>query len=103
LPTCPQQPQQKQKKFKPRFQVDRAARPMPENLGSQNASSPGEINRKGGRHRLGIPGRLHIGTPGRLRRNPHHSDAVEFGWQRNDEMEPTEGGALLQHGTAMRF
>ncbi|MCL8489456.1 hypothetical protein M9Q32_37050, partial [Bradyrhizobium denitrificans] len=28
---------------------------------------------KGGRHRLGIHGRLHIGTPGRLRRNPHTS------------------------------
>ena len=32
MPTCPQQPQQKQKKFKPRFQVDHAARQMPEKL-----------------------------------------------------------------------
>ncbi|MBR2119670.1 MAG: P-type conjugative transfer ATPase TrbB, partial [Afipia sp.] len=32
-------------------------------------------NRRGGRHRLGIPGRLHIGTPGRLRRNPHRVSA----------------------------
>ncbi|TFV37343.1 hypothetical protein [Bradyrhizobium niftali] len=36
----------------------------------QNASPPGEIKSRGGRHRLGIPGRLQIGTPGRLRRNP---------------------------------
>jgi hypothetical protein len=44
---------------------------MPENQPARTPRRRARSNRKGGRHRLGIHGRLHIGTPGRLRRNPH--------------------------------
>src|SRR5947209_20105331 len=43
---------------------------MPENQPARTPRRWARSNRKGGRHRLGIHGRLHIGTPGRLRRNP---------------------------------
>jgi hypothetical protein len=73
LPTCPQQPQQqKQKKrSKPRFQIDLGARPVSQNQPARTPRPQARSNRRGGRHRLGILGRLQIGTPGRLRRNPH--------------------------------
>src|SRR5229473_1888683 len=49
-PTCPQQEQQKNKSFKPRFKIDHAASPMPE-PNSQNASRPG-------RHQIGMVGEI---------------------------------------------
>lgn len=70
LPTCPQQRQKKKNRLKSRFQIDHAASPMPENQPARTPRRWARSNRKGGRHRLGIHGRLHIGTPGRLRRNP---------------------------------
>ncbi|MGX4803525.1 YdcF family protein [Bradyrhizobium guangdongense] len=48
---------------------------MPENQPARTPRRWARSNRKGGRHRLGIHGRLHIGTPGRLRRNPQPVEA----------------------------
>jgi hypothetical protein len=71
LPTCPQQTQQKHNKLKPRFQLTVRLAQCQRTSAARTPRPRARSNRRGGRHRLGIPGRLHIGTPGRLRRNPH--------------------------------
>jgi len=70
LPTCPQQTQQKHNKLKPRFQLTVRLAQCQRTSAARTPRPRARSNRRGGRHRLGIPGRLHIGTPGRLRRNP---------------------------------
>src|ERR1700682_2918599 len=50
LPTCPQQEQQKNKSFKPRFKIDHAASPMPE------TRQPERL--RPGRHQIGMVGEI---------------------------------------------
>ncbi|MET4448548.1 anthranilate/para-aminobenzoate synthase component I [Bradyrhizobium sp. GM2.2] len=67
---------------------------MPENQPARTPRRWARSNRKGGRHRLGIHGRLHIGTPGRLRRNPHDRlmHVLELQW-----IEPVTAMRRLAH------
>lgn len=78
LPTCPQQTQQKHNKLKPRFQLTVRLAQCQRTSAARTPRPRARSNRRGGRHRLGIPGRLHIGTPGRLRRNPQNDAAAVF-------------------------
>ncbi|HLH97039.1 MAG TPA: DUF4407 domain-containing protein, partial [Xanthobacteraceae bacterium] len=71
--------------------------PMPENQPARTPRPRARSNRKGGRHRLGIPGRLQIGTPGRHRRNPQSS------WHLSGIQEITRGGLDVSGGPAQRI
>jgi hypothetical protein len=66
LPTCPQQKQQTKKTFKPRFKVDHAASPMPENRQPERLAPRATSNRNGGRDHLGIPGEIISVHPGEI-------------------------------------
>jgi hypothetical protein len=70
LPTSPQQPQQQKKEFKPRFKIDQAACPMPDNQPARTPR-PGEIKSDRWATSSRNPPGVQIGTPGRLRRNSH--------------------------------
>jgi hypothetical protein len=64
LPTCPQQKQQKNKSFEPRFKIDHAASPMPETRQPERLAPRATSNRNGGRDHLGILGEIksvHLG------------------------------------------
>ena len=66
LPTCPQQEQQKNKSFEPRFKIDRAASPMPETSRPERLAPRATSNRKGGRDHLGILGEIKSVYPGEI-------------------------------------
>ncbi len=66
LPTCPQQKQQTKKTFKPRFKVDHAASPMPENRQPERLAPRATSNRNGGRDHLGILGEIISVHPGEI-------------------------------------
>src|SRR6266576_7129937 len=66
LPTCPQQEQQTKKTFKPRFKVDHAASPMPENRQPERLALRATSNRNGGRDHLGILGEIKSVHPGEI-------------------------------------
>jgi hypothetical protein len=65
LPTCPQQ-QQKNKSFKSRFKIDRAALPMPKTIKPERLPPRATSNRNGGRDHLGIPGEIKSVHPGEI-------------------------------------
>src|SRR5262249_22666685 len=65
-PTCPQQKQQTKKTFKPRFKVDHAASPMPENRQPERLAPRATSNRNGGRDHLGILGEIISVHPGEI-------------------------------------
>jgi hypothetical protein len=64
LPTCPQQ--KTKKTFKPRFKVDHAASPMPENRQPERLAPRATSNRKGGRDHLGSLGEIKSEYPGEI-------------------------------------
>jgi len=101
LPTCPQQTQQKHNKLKPRFQLTVRLAQCQRTSAARTPRPRARSNRRGGRHRLGIPGRLHIGTPGRLRRNPHwHTCWQWLSDKFGDFVHSTVDDAQLKAGVA---
>jgi hypothetical protein len=66
LPTCPQQEQQKNKSFKPRFKIDHAASPMPETRQPERLAPRATSNRNSGRDHLGILGEIKSVHPGEI-------------------------------------
>src|SRR6266851_9239808 len=88
-PTCPQQEQQKNKSFKPRFKIDHAASPMPE-PNSQNASRPG-------RHQIGMVGEIISESWARSNRYTRARSSESAIWTRNGEPagSKTPGGLFF--------
>jgi hypothetical protein len=66
LPTCPQQKQQKKQVAEPRFKIDHAAAPMPENTQPERLAPRATSNRNGGRDHLGILGKIKSVHPGEI-------------------------------------
>src|SRR5258705_5858735 len=66
LPTCPQQEEQPNKSFEPRFKIDHAASPMPEIRQPERLAPRATSNRKGGRDHLGILGEIKSVHPGEI-------------------------------------
>jgi hypothetical protein len=66
LPTCPQQEQQKNQPFEPRFKIDHAASPMPETKQPERLAPRATSNRNGGRDHLGILGEIKSVHPGEI-------------------------------------
>ncbi len=90
LPTCPQQTQQKQKRFKPRFKVDHAAPSMPENLPARTPRT--------GRDQIGRMGDIVSEAPGDFT-SVHPGDFVGIRIRRHQAGTEASLGNRADHRT----